>query len=217
MLLSRRSVLIGLPLTLAGCSGQAVWAPEDAVQSVRYRLPGPATLSLYTVRNNGDNQGAHTALMINASQRVIFDPAGTFGHPSIPERNDVVFGITPRVEEFYTSYHARASYHVIRQTVEVPPEVAEQALALALANGPVPKAMCARATSAILTQLPGFEHLPRGFFPENLMEAFQALPGVQAEFFYEDDDDDKELARAAYDALVRGETRLNRPGTPATP
>jgi hypothetical protein len=215
--MQRRAVLIGLPLVLAGCGAESVWAPEEEIARVRYRHPGPTSLSLFTVRNNGDNQGAHTALMISASQRVIFDPAGTFGHPSIPERNDVVFGITPRVEGFYTSYHARASFHVIRQTVEVTPEVAEQALALAQGYGPVAKANCTRATSDILNRLPGFESLPNTWFPENLMEAFQALPGVQAEFFYEDDDDDKEIARAAYDALVRGETRLNRTGVAPAP
>ena len=211
-MMQRRAVLFGLPLALAGCGGQAVWAPDAAVNAVRYRHPGPTGLTLFTVRNNGDNQGAHTALMISASERVIFDPAGTFGHPSIPERNDVIFGVTPRVEEFYRSYHARASYHVIAQTVDVPPEVAEHALQLALVAGPIGKTQCTRATAALLTQLPGFEGLPRGWFPENLMEAFQGLPGVRAEFFYEDDDDDKEIARAAYDALVSGETRLNRPG-----
>jgi hypothetical protein len=208
--MQRRAVLIGLPLALAGCGAQSVWAPDEAVNAVRYRHPGPTSLTLITVRNNGDNQGAHTALMISASERVIFDPAGSFGHSSIPERNDVIFGVTPRVEQFYISYHARASYHTVTQTVDVAPEVAERALQLALVAGPVAKTQCTIATSGLLRQLPGFEGLPRPLFPENLMEAFQGLPGVRADFFYEDDDDDKEIARAAYDALVAGETRLNR-------
>lgn len=207
--MQRRAVLLGLPLALAGCGpGVAVWAPDADIARVAFRDPGPTALALFTVLKNGNNQGAHTALMISASQRVIFDPAGSFGHPSIPERNDVVYGITPRVEAFYTSYHARETYHVIRQSVVVTPAVAEQALALAQANGPVGKARCTRATSALLTQLPGFAGLPNTWLPENLMDAFQLLPGVQAEFFYEDDDDDKEIARAAYDALLAGDTRL---------
>jgi hypothetical protein len=211
-MLTRRAALFGLPLALSACGGQSVWAPDEAVNAVRYRHPGPTSLTLFTVRNNGDNSGAHTALMISASERVIFDPAGTFGHPSIPERNDVIYGVSPRVEEFYRSYHARASYHVIAQTVDVPPEVAEMALQLAKGYGAVSKTQCTVSTSGILSQLPGFEILRSRLFPENLMEDFQGIPGVRAEFFYEDDDDDKEIARAAYDALVRGETRLNRPG-----
>jgi hypothetical protein len=209
-MIARRSLLIGLPLALAGCGATSVWAPDEAVNAVRYRHPGPTSLTLITVRNNGNNQGAHTALMISASERVIFDPAGSFGHASIPERNDVIFGVTPRVEEFYVSYHARESYHTVTQTLVVTPEVAELALQLAKANGPVSKTQCTIATSGLLRQLPGMEALPRPLFPERLMAAFQELPGVEAAFFYEDDDDDKEIARAAFDALVAGETRLNR-------
>jgi hypothetical protein len=208
----RRLILLALP-ALAACGvPPSVIAPQAALDQVRYRHPGPAALSLYTVRNNGSNQGAHTALLINASERVLFDPAGSFGHETIPERNDVLFGITPQVEAFYTSYHARQSYHVIRQDLVVSDAVAAEAYALALAHGPAPKATCTRATSGILRQLPGFESIRTVWLPENLMEAFQGLPGVTAEFFYEDDDDDKEIARAAYDALVAGETRLNRQG-----
>lgn len=37
-------------------------------------------ISLYTMVNNESGAGAHSALVINASQRVIFDPTGTFKH-----------------------------------------------------------------------------------------------------------------------------------------
>lgn len=201
--MDRRTVLLGLPLALAGCTGQAVWAPDDVVMRAAHVHDGPPSLTLYTVKNSSSQNGAHTALMISASQRVIFDPAGTFGHESIPERNDVIFGVTPRVEAFYTSYHARASYYVIKMHKDVPAEVAEQALALALQEGPVAKANCTRATSSMLARLPGFEGIRTTWFPDNLMRQFGALPGVRPEFVYEDDDDNKEIARAAYDAEVR--------------
>lgn len=201
--MDRRAVILGLPLAVAGCGAQSVWAPEEMVSRVRYRHPGPSILTLYTVKNSSSQNGAHTALLINASERVIFDPAGTFGHESIPERNDVVFGVTPRVEEFYTSYHARASYYVIKLHKEVTPEVAEAVYSRALVSGPVAKANCTRVTSSMLQDVPGFESLRTTWFPDNLMEQFVALPNVTSEFHYEDDDDNKELARAAYDAEVR--------------
>lgn len=204
-MLDRRAVILGLPLAAAGCSGQAVWAPDDMVARARYRHPGPPMLTLYTVKNSASQNGAHTALLINADERVIFDPAGTFGHESIPERNDVVFGVTPRVEEFYTSYHARASYYVIKLHKEVTPEIADLAYRKALVSGPVAKANCTRVTSTMLRDIPGFESLRTTWFPDNLMEQFVALPGVTSEFHYEDDDDNKELARAAYDAEVRAQ------------
>lgn len=188
--MQRRTLLAGLPLALAGCTGPSVWAPEDAVRRAAYVHDGPPALTLFTVRNVGSEAGAHTGLMINASQRVIFDPAGSFAHPAIPERNDVLFGITPRVAEVYTSYHARMSYFVVRQMIEVPAGTAEQALRLALAYGPVAKANCTRATSDILRQLPGFETINVTFLPDRLEARFSRIPGVVTQVFREYDPDD---------------------------
>ena len=67
-------------------------------------------------------------MLVNASQRVIFDPAGTIKHD--------IF---------------------IEQDLDVSSEIAERALQLVRANGPVTSAFCASASSAILRQIPGFE------------------------------------------------------------
>jgi len=146
------------------------------------------------MKNTGSDNGAHSGLLINASQRVIFDPAGSFAVSTLPERNDVIFGMTPRMEAFYASFHARETYYVIAQRIEVPAAVAEQALQLALANGPVPKAGCTRATSALLRQLPGFETIRPTFFPDNLYDAVAKLPNVETKTYRENDDDDKRIA-----------------------
>jgi len=162
-----------------------------------YRHDAPASLTLFTVKNVGSEAGAHTGLMINASQRVIFDPAGSFGHASIPERNDVIFGITPRIEQFYTSYHARTSYFMIKQKVPVSPEVAERTLRMAMEYGAVAKANCTRATSDILRKLPGFESLRITFLPDNLERQFGRLPGVVRSEHREEDSDDNSGVLAA--------------------
>lgn len=146
--MDRRQFLIGAPLALAGCGAQSVWAPADFVQRVAYTHPGPKNITLFTMKNTGTDNGAHTGLMVSASQRVIFDPAGTFGHESIPERNDVHYGITPRIEEFYITYHSRVSYYTMIQSLDVSPEVAEMALRAVEAAGPVPKALCTTRTSS---------------------------------------------------------------------
>lgn len=193
----RRAFVFGLPLALAGCTGQSVMAPAADVARVMYRHDGPPALTLFTVKNVGTENGAHTGLMIAASQRVIFDPAGSFSHPSIPEQNDVLFGITPRVEQAYISYHARTSYYTISQTKQVPAAVAEQALQLARAYGPVAKANCSRATVDILRQLPGFESLHFTWFPDNLERQFGLLPGVLRQEYREYDADDNTALRGA--------------------
>ena len=72
-----------------------------------YVHDGPPRISLYTMVNNESGAGAHSALVINASQRVIFDPAGTIKHYVFIEQDDVLYGATPSVLEFYTRAHSR--------------------------------------------------------------------------------------------------------------
>lgn len=152
--------------------------------------------------NVGSDNGAHTSLLIDASHRVMFDPAGSFKQSRIPERNDVLFGMSPQIEQFYISYHARSTYYVVGQRIEVAPEVAERALILALSNGAVPKAGCTRATSRLLRQLPGFDGLRQTMFPDKLMQDFATLPGVTTREYREDDDDDKSIAAAQINAAL---------------
>lgn len=178
--LSRRAFLVGLPaVALAGCgtNAKSVWAPDDMVARARWSEPGPM-LALVTVRNEGSGSGAHTALLINASERVLFDPYGGWTDPYVPERNDVLYGFSPQVEERYLAYQAKDGYFYVRQEAAVSPEVAEQALVLAKGYGAVGMAMCTNATSDILRQLPGFEELGRTWYPERLSARFARLPGV---------------------------------------
>lgn len=186
----RLLMILALPLMLAACGAEPVWAPQDEIDAVAYRAPGPASLTLVTVMNKRSGNGAHSGLVINASQRVIWDPAGTFKHQAFPERNDVIYGITPRVLNYYTDYHARETYDVILQTIEVTPEVAEQAKRLVEAYGAVPKAQCGVSTSRILQQLPGFGSIGQTYFPKRIRDDFAELPGVRSQFIQDDDPDD---------------------------
>jgi hypothetical protein len=166
-------------LSLAACgAAEPKWAPDDAVAKARYVYGGPASITLFTVLTTRDGSGAHSGLLINGSQRVMFDPAGTWHHPQLPERNDVHYGVTPKMVAFYIDYHARETYDVIEQTIIVPPAVAESVLRKAFAYGAVPKAQCTTAISSILSDVPGFESLPRTWFPATYMNAFGALSGV---------------------------------------
>lgn len=197
--------MIGLPLALSACAVEEIWAPDDVVARATYRGTGPKHLTLYTMLNVGSDNGAHTSLLIDASHRVMFDPAGSFKTPYLPERNDVLIGVSPRLEQYYLSYHARATYYVVGQRIEVAPEVAERALILAFANGAVPQAGCARHTSRLLRQLPGFEGVRQTMFPDKLMEDFGKLPGVETREYRENDDDDKSIAAAQIDAALKAE------------
>lgn len=194
----RLFLCLGVVLALlASCTTKQPFADDAAVAAVAYREPGPATITLYTMIRNQTGSGGHSSLLINASERVIFDPAGSFYSDLVPERNDVLFGISPRIEQAYRSGHARSTYHVLSQTIEVTPEQAETAYRLALANGPTPRAFCASATSALLRSVPGFEGLKSTMYPTNLSQQFAKLPGVRESRYYEDDNPDLQTGLAA--------------------
>ncbi|MCI5110119.1 MAG: hypothetical protein MRY75_06155 [Marivita sp.] len=202
-------ILAGLAmLALVGCGAGAELRPDaspEVISSASYRHPGPPALTLFTMINNRSGAGAHTSLMINGSQRVIFDPAGSVRLSAVPQRGDVLYGITPGVADFYARAHARETYHVVMQTIEVSPEVAERALRLAIANGPVASAQCALSTAAILRQLPGFESVGSTWFPKRLMDDFAELPGVRTQKIFENDSDDKSVAIAQYEQSLRAQ------------
>lgn len=176
-------------LFIAGCGAESKWAPDDVVARAAYVHDGPPSITLFTVLSNRSNNGAHTGLLINGSQRVMFDPAGTWMHPYVPERNDLHFGVTPKMVAFYIDYHARVTYRVVEQTIVVTPQQAEIAMQRAMAYGAVPKSQCAKSTSAILQGVPGFESMPATWSPEKLMKAFGRLPGVTERTFTDTDAD----------------------------
>ena len=186
-----RVALLASALLLAGCAAAIESGPQasdERVASVAYRAPGPATLTVMTMVNNRNGSGGHTALMINGSQRVIFDPAGSFVNDRVPEQNDVLYGVSPAVLAGYRSAHARSTYHVVSQTIEVTPEQAEIALKLAQQAGPVPRSFCTSATTGLLEQVPGLEFINRAMFPKSLMKQLEDYPGVVTERYYEDDE-----------------------------
>ena len=186
----RKALLcLSLPLALAACGAEPVWAPDEAVARARYVSNEPTSLTLYTVVSKRNGTGGHSALMINASQRVLFDPAGSFKVGSVPERNDLLYGITERMRKLYIDYHARDTYDVLAQTIQVSPAVAEQALREAQSYGAVKKAFCGNLVSDILKELPGFENTPRTFSPIRISEAFAARPGVMTRLYRDGDPD----------------------------
>ncbi len=182
---------IGLMAALSACgAAEPRWAPEDAVTQARYVHDGPPAVTLFTVIATENGQGAHSGLMVNGSERLMFDPAGSWALPRLAERNDVHFGMTDKMVNFYIDYHARETYYVVEQTKVVSPQVAEHLIRAVKAYGAVPKAQCTRSISSILSSAPGFESLPETWFPKKLMSAFAELPGVTERTITDDDADD---------------------------
>ena len=190
---------LGAALLLGGCAGESVSSPMEEVTRAAYSHDGPPRVTLFTMINNRSGAGAHSALMINGAQRVIFDPAGSFNDARhLPERDDVLYGVTPHVADVYTRYHARETFHVRIQRIDVPPELADRAIAAVEEYGAVPDAACSLAVSRILSGLfPG--RVGTSWFPVTTADAFATVPGVTGETLYEYDGDDNANVLAEWD------------------
>lgn len=174
-----RLVAAGLTiLALAGCAEESVWASDDAVAQATYVPGGPTTVTLITSINAANNSGAHSALLIDGATRLLFDPAGSWYNPGVPERNDVLHGMSPPYLDAYVAFQSNGVYEVQMQTVEVSPAVAAQLSQVVQTYGAVAPAYCSRSITEILSGTPGFTSISPTFFPLNTMEQFSQLPGV---------------------------------------
>ena len=184
----RRLFLMGAAaLPLAACGADNIMASDEAVRAARFVSDEPPSITLFTVIGIPRGEGGHAALMINGSQRVIFDPAGTWNHPRIPERHDVLYGITPNFKNFYIDYHARSTYWVAEDTVPVSLAVADAAIRSAEQQGAVAKSFCAVGTGQVLRRVPGFQGAPTGFSPMKMRRWFLTLPGVVSKSHHDGD------------------------------
>jgi len=175
-------------VVLAGCTTTTKESTAEEIQASVFVSGQQPKLTLMTMVNNRSGAGGHSALLVQGSQTVIFDPAGTYIHPRVPERGDVLYGMSPGWLQNYKSAHARSNFHVVSQEFVVTPAQAERALQLVQANGPVQSAMCANTTSALLAQIPGFQSIRQVYFPLKLMQQVAELPGVKTTRYYEDDE-----------------------------
>ncbi|WGH79682.1 hypothetical protein [Jannaschia ovalis] len=213
-----RAALLALTLPLlAACGADDIYAPMEEVSRHAYVAPGPAKLTLLTAINNRSGAGGHSALMVSGSQRVIFDPAGTWWHPNAPERGDVLYGIDPTMLEFYLDYHARPTYHMVIQEIPVDAATAERALQMVQSHGPAGKATCGQSVSGILREL-GFSTVGRSWYPDRIMKDFATVPGVIQHKLFDDTVDPHSPERRAveFDAdgnvIQPGATRITDTG-----
>jgi len=188
-------------LALAGCATKPEIArSDDELRAAAYVHDGPPEITLFTMRAVRNEAGAHSALMVNASQRVIFDPAGSFRNQSIIRRGDVIYGAHPPLVDVFTRFHARETFYVERQRLPVSPQLAQALLRAVQANGRVSDAQCALSISRVLAQFPEFGITPT-WYPNALSEQFARIPGVQSDQLYEYDSDDNSAVLEAYDAV----------------
>jgi hypothetical protein len=183
----RRAILVlGAALAFAGCEAYRPASPEEVTRA-RYVSEAPPSVTLISMVNNRTGRSAHSALLINGSQQVLYDPAGTFTHPDLPRREDIHYGMTPRHVDYYERYHARFSHHVEAHQLPISRAQADQLIANAQAEGKTMKAHCALAVADVLRPVPPFEKVTRSYYPEGLRADFAAMRGVRTSYVREVD------------------------------
>jgi hypothetical protein len=206
MIRAARLALAGvLALALAACSAESVWDSDEAVARAAYVAPGPSTVTLITSINTRNGSGAHSALLIDGAQRLLFDPAGSWHNPGVPERNDVLFGMSPAYMDLYLAFQSNGIFEVRTQTVEVSPAVAQQLSQAVQSYGAVSQAYCSRSITEILGQTPGFTSIRPTFFPANTMEQFAQIPGVREATIVGTTGDEDDASDAVLAAQLAGQ------------
>jgi hypothetical protein len=173
--------------TLATGCAQRVWDGDERVARAAYSNGKPPSVTLITVVRNDLNVGTHSALVVNGSERVLFDPAGSWKHPRSPERNDLRFGIDDRVLAHFLDYHTRRSHRTIVQEVAVPASVADAVTSSLAQAGPAAPGFCALTISRALRRVEGFGAIGATPFPSMLMRDFGRLSGARTRVFVDDD------------------------------
>ena len=167
-------------VALVGCGAERQAASQESLAYTPSVAAGPATITLITSINGRSNSGAHSALVINGSERVLYDPAGSWAlmDGMAPERDDMHFGMFPAALDNYIAFQSNGIFYATEQTIVVPLAVADQAIAAAKAQGSTPKALCGNSVSTVLSKLPGFESLSVAYLPKAISREFAKLPGV---------------------------------------
>ncbi|MFO1106744.1 MAG: hypothetical protein U1E34_11635 [Amaricoccus sp.] len=195
--------------SLSGCEVYTPASPEDIARA-RYVSPDAPSVTLMSMVNTKTGKSAHSGLLINGSQQVLYDPAGTFTHPDLPRSGDIHYGMSPRFVDYYERYHARFDYFVEAQKVPVSREEADRIIANAQARGGSFKLECALTTAAVLQSVPPFDHyVHTTLFPESLRQDFAQIPGVKDRFVYESDvGQNKEWVRPVKGEAIYSDTPL---------
>lgn len=172
-------------LGLAACGADNIYADDNAVREARHTGEVPS-ITLFTVLNLKSDAGAHSALLVNGSESVLFDPAGSFQIAAMPERGDVLYGATPRMMNAYIDYHARETHYMRATTLYVSAQTAEALLLAVKRNGAVNKAHCANSISRILARLPEFSRVRSTYFPKALEADFAQDPRAITRTYFDE-------------------------------
>lgn len=178
--MNRRLFLLGASaLGLGACKRDYRRATLDEVRAAYYFTGKPPTIALLSMINERKNTSEHAGLLINGSQRVLYDPAGGFKARNVPRRGDINYGVSDAVLLAYSDFHYSFGNVIHVHELDVPLSSADTAIRSAETTGEARMLQCATHISTTLERVPGFEDVPFALSPDKLMRYFAARPGVR--------------------------------------
>ncbi len=145
-------------------------------------------VELLTMVNESGDFGEHSGIVINASQTVLYDPAGSFRYEAeLARSRDIHYGMSPRMVDYYKRYHARFGYYVVAQRVYLSAEEAEALFRKANEIGTTGQLRCGLSASQTLNSISRFANIPSTYWPGKIMEAMAEVPGVETSYTRESD------------------------------
>ena len=183
----RSIIAISMMVVLSAC---ADFENDDpAVVSSRMYVSEEAPfVALLTMVNESGDYGEHSGILINASQTVLYDPAGSFRYEEeLARSRDIHYGMSPRMVDYYKRYHARFGYYVVSQKIYITAEEAEALFREANRIGTTGQLRCGLSASSVLNSIPRFANIPTTYWPGKIMDAMAEVPGIETSYTREND------------------------------
>lgn len=169
-------------LLLGGCGGYFKTNPPEIATRASYVHDGPPEIALITTIHKPTNFMWHSALLINADERVLFESGGFWDDPEDRRLNDVHYNLTDARLVDYAKHRGESpNWDYILHRVPVTAEVAQLAKERAITQTLVMAGFCALGVRDVLREVPGFEHMDIVVIPEDLVGYFAKMPGVTME------------------------------------
>ncbi|MXU66811.1 hypothetical protein [Oceanomicrobium pacificus] len=184
-----RAIAAIVLLTLLGACADNTASPPEEIARAAYQSGEPPYIEVLSMVSEKTGQSDHTGVVVNApSQRVLYDPAGNFKHPSMPHKGDVFYGASDRMVDYYKRFHARFGFYVQSQKVYVSASEAEQFLREIESRPPTRNVFCGASTASVLRTAPSFsDYMSAWFLPETVRINVSRMPNVVTTDFYEND------------------------------
>lgn len=171
-----------LAISLSGCAGTLYSSPPDVAKRDRHSPEAAPEIALVTVMHKPTRFMWHSALLITADERILYESGGYWIDPENRRLGDVHYNMNDaRLRDYVARRGNPKVWEITLHRVAVPKEVAQEAKHRAETNQLVLGGFCAVGVAELLKGLPGFDHIGPVLLPHDLVPRFAEIPGVRLE------------------------------------